>query len=223
VKIGSAAIAFAAFLSLAGCATTDAQKVSFSGQGQKALVLLALEPEPAPYILHMTPYDEAKQELNAGFLNSGDVLLKVEGSDKPTYIVRVLEPGTYTFSSLSQQRHWGVCFHNDTRSFTVAAGEAVFLGDFQPKRNLAQLEGLAAERDETQARRLQLITYFDDIVPPQITTPSPDSPDFLLAKQYVASSMKAFDGQLRPAIYKPAWFKTITEDLDGVHVCWSHD
>jgi hypothetical protein len=112
------------------------------------------------------------------------------------------------FQDVVQQHIWGLCFNNASRAFTVRPNEAVFLGDFKPNVHLVQLEHLAAKHGETTGQPgMSMNDFFDaEILPPQVTPPGPDTPDFLAAKQYEAASMPSLKGRLQPAQYRPAKF-----------------
>src|SRR6185437_15718138 len=122
------------------------------------------------------------------------------------------------FQDLVQQQAWAVCFNERSRSFSVHAGDAVFLGDYQPALNLAQLSQFAHQSGQLIAQRSSVFHYFDHIAPPQITAPNATSADFLAAKQYEAASMPSLHGRLQPVVYRPAKFGT-GYTLFGERVC----
>jgi hypothetical protein len=195
----------------------DAQGVRLSNTDKDAFILILAEPSPIPYVLHISKYDEQKNKLALGTF-SGNILVEVEPSTVPVYLAKKVEPGTYVYSALYHQLEWAACFQRDTRQFSVNAGEAVFLGDFKPSANFAQIERLAVASGSTTVYGLRTIFYYDGILPPQITSPSTDSPDFLSAKNYETSSLPSLHGRLQPVVYKPAAFQPGT-DLLGHSVC----
>jgi hypothetical protein len=98
--------------------------------------------------------------------------------------------------------------YKNTRQFTVHPGEAVFLGAFQPQRHLAQIQGFANASGDT-TRSVNNIGYYDeDIIPPQMTSPGPNTADFLSAKKYESQSLPDLHGSLIPVAYKPAQYTT---------------
>jgi len=135
------------------------------------------------------------------------------------YVALVIDPGTYVFQNLSQQGLWAVCFHDDTKSFTVRPGEAVFLGELNPIPNLRQLQSLvAANGDGTVRGNGPLHHYFDGIMFPNITAPTENSADFMRAKEFEAHSMPMLHGRLKPVAYKMARFGTGYAPI-GTHIC----
>jgi hypothetical protein len=195
----------------------DPKQVRFSQNDQDAYLLIALAPTRVPYILHIRPYDEAKQQLEFGDL-SDDMVIKVDSSNDPTYLAKRVKPGKYIFVALFDQFHWGACFNKNTLSFTVNANDAVFLGNYQSSINTTQIEQIAKSKGQTVAVGLGQFIYYDDILPPQISKPSVDNADFQLAKTYEATSLPMLNGRLQPVIYKSAKFTT-GSDLAGNPNC----
>jgi hypothetical protein len=194
-------IAFA----LAACAVTrDPTKVDFPDDAGQGLVLLKAGSAPIRYTLNVVEYDEVEQAIDVDTRRG----FTVGGSANPAYVALLLRPGTYVFQDIVQQGSWAVCFNEGTRSFSIKAGEALFLGDLNPVPHLAQLQHLALESGQTEARTGDTYHYFDNIVPPQVTMPSPDSMDFRAAKAFESSAMPMLHGRLKPALYKSARFGT---------------
>jgi hypothetical protein len=197
--------------------TKSPQDVTLSDHDADALVLILAEPATVPYTLHITQFDERHQKLALGRFAS-DTLVKVTPSGAPVYLAKKLEPGTYVYSFLADQVFWATCFQANTRNFTVTAGDAIFLGAFQPDANLKQIEQLAAATDTTTIQRLGLYFFYNGIKPPQITSPITSSADFLSAKNYETASMPSLHGRLQPVVYQTATFQTGT-DLAGHPDC----
>jgi hypothetical protein len=65
---------------------------------------------------------------------------------------------------------------------------------------------LAQESGQLVGNQNSVYHYFDNIIPPQITTPNAASGDFLAAKQYEAASMPTLHGRLQPVVYNGAKF-----------------
>ena len=209
--------AFTAALALAGCHNTDPTKMDFPDHTNRGLVLLQVEPASVPYTIVLVQYDEAKHELTMAGLAQPPIYIDIDPTTTPTYIARKLEPGTYAIQAVNTQKSWAVCFHDQTRSFTVAPSTALFLGDFRPTLHLRQIESFAKAANQTTANATTLYDYYDGIIPPQITTPKADSADFLLAKRYEAASMPKLMGQLKPVEYQPAHFATNNDILGHRH------
>lgn len=104
-------------------------------------------------------------------------------------------------------------------SFAIDTNEALFLGDLRPAQHLRQIESFAKADNQTTSHLADLFDYFDGIIPPQITAPTTNSADFLLAKRYEAASMPTLQGRLKPVAYQPANFST-NDDFLGHRHCF---
>jgi hypothetical protein len=184
----------------------DAQSVQFADNEQDALILIRVEATDVPSLLHITEYDEKNRTLAHG-TPSRNNMVPIGPSDTPRYMAKRMAPGSYAYSVLYHQTGWGACFQDDTRKFTVNAGEVVFLGDFQPAANFAQIEQLAVAHGDRTVSGPDPIIYYDHIIPPQITTPTATSADFIAAQSYEAASMPWLHGRLRPVVYQTATFQ----------------
>ncbi len=212
-----------ALLALSACAKPDPTRISFPAHSQMSVVLMHVEPARISYVLNLASFDDRTQTLDGVPFNKV-ITFKVDDPEQLGYVAVVARPGTYVFKELIQQNIWTICFGNETKSFTVHANEAVFLGDFQPNVHLLQVEKLAAEHGDMKGYSGAKIHYFDDeIIPPQITTPGLDTADFLAAKQYETALMPMLQGRLQPVQYHPAIFRGYA--LTGARVCggWIKD
>ena len=195
-------------VALSACASsTDPTKILFSENSQQALLLIKVNPAPIGYRLGFAQYKEEDLALDANSFH-GFAGIDVVGLRAPQYVALLVDPATYVFQDLAQQNSWAVCFNRETRSFTVKPGEAVFLGELNPVVHLRQLQTLATSNNDLYASQGVLHHYLDGIIPPQITSPTGDSPDFHEAKIYEAGSMPMLHGRLQPVSYKPARFGT---------------
>jgi hypothetical protein len=212
-----AVCAGAALSILGACASPDPSKIAFPDTSGKALLLMKAGQAGVPYVVQLAAFNEATQEMVANPFD-GFEPFDIKDPQSPHYVAILVPPGSYVFQDLSQQQSWAVCFHDATKSFAVHAGEAVFLGDYHPTINLLQLSQLAHQSGQLLAHQSSVFHYFDHIVPPQVTTPSTTSADFLAAKQYEATSMPSLHGRLQPVVYQPAKFGT-GYTLFGDRVC----
>jgi hypothetical protein len=89
------------------------------------------------------------------------------------------------------------------------------LGQFNPNIHLAQLQSLVKANNDLISSGGNAFYYFDGIIPPQISSPSAESPDFAEAKRYEAVFMPMLHGRLRSINYRPARFGT-GRSLDGL-------
>lgn len=196
----------------------DAQNVKLADNDKDALILIRAEPSKVPYILHVTQFDEQKQTLTLGSF-AADTLIKVDPSSDSAYLAKKVEPGTYVYSFLADQVGWAGCFQASTLKFTVHAGEAVFLGTFRPAANLQQINDLTVASGQlSRSISSGVQFYYDNILPPQISTPNSTSADFAAAKNYEASSLPSLRGRLQPAVYQPARFE-LGKNLVGKAGC----
>src|ERR1051326_3696356 len=157
MKIASMPGLMGLFLSMAfltACVSTDPSKINFPDNSDKALVLLRADSVPVEAFLLVTRFDETRLTLIDSYPFAGNYILALPkgGLGTSQYIGRVIDPGTYAFQNISQQGNWGVCFHNETKSFTVHSGEAVFLGELNALPNLAHLQPLAKPNGDSVVR-----------------------------------------------------------------------
>jgi len=207
VRVLATISAMLALLQLMGCGGSgEARAIGFHEGSNQAYLLVLLGPSPVPYTLRLNHFNPEQNTLNHGVFDTPRDFVG-GGSDEPTYVARVIDPGSYVITAVSQQRMWGMCFNKNTRQFTVHPGEAVFLGEFMPQKHLAKIQATASESGDT-TRSVNNIEYYDADIPPQITSPGASTRDFLSAKKYEAQSLPDLHGRLMPVVYKPAQFAT---------------
>ena len=196
-----------ALLQLTGCGGSgDARTITFHDGSNQAYVLVLLGSSQVPYTLRLNHFNPEQNTLNHGVFDTPRDFVG-GGSDQSVYVARVVDPGTYVITAVSQQRMWGICFNKNTRQFTIHPGEAVFLGEFMPQKHLEKIQATATESGDT-TRSVNNIEYYDTDISPQITTPGAGTPDFLSAKKYEDQSLPDLHGRLMPVVYKPAQFTT---------------
>jgi hypothetical protein len=200
-------------LVLSACAVSrDAAKVDFEENPSDAFLLIKVTAVSADYSEAFAPYREAtstleqnpKKQLRFGVGRTG----RAGAAGPERYLAIRVDPGTYVFTQFTQDAFWSLCFQARAKSFSVKAGDAVFLGDLDPTIHLVQVEQIARARGETQSRDLQSYTYSDRIIPLQITSPMDGSQDFAAAKTFEAQSMPTLRGRLKPVVYRDVHFAT---------------
>ena len=195
---------------LAACATNPAT-IAISPQSEKALLIMEVGASPIDFQLGLAPYD-----AEAGAIH-GWTQLWVPQSSVKRYFVRELQPGRYAFMYLAQQEQWAVCFHADTQAFDVRPGEVIYLGAFDPRPHLLQLQGLAVSSGRTYAQGSTLIHFFDNITPPALLPPQEE--DLARVQTYLSQTSPLVTAPIRRAEYQPAAFGT-GRDLFGLErVC----
>jgi hypothetical protein len=203
---------------LAACSKPDPTRISFGEHPNNAVILMRTGGTGIGYWLKLAVYDDTSHSIATGLWN-GSQLFKVDPSPVPSYIALTVPPGTYAFQFIEQQNIWSLCFSNRSLAFTVNAGDAVFLGDFDARAHLKQLEELAIKHNEIKSFTGTMNDYFDpEILSPQISAPGPTTPDFLAAKQYEAAAMPSLRGRLQPVRYRPANFG-VGYLLTGQRIC----
>jgi hypothetical protein len=192
---------------LSACATSDPTKIEFSENSQKSLILIKVSPALVDFFVEIGRYNAPDMQLTWSILD-GAYSFAGPKPGETQYMARVIEPGTYVFVDLWEQGFWAVCFAGGSKSFTVKPGQAVFLGELNSAVHLSQLGALVREHGDFRATNSDVFHYFDGIIPPQVGTPSSNSPDFQAAKAFEAQFMPMLHGRLEPASYEAAKFPT---------------
>ncbi|NNM75468.1 hypothetical protein HJG53_00905 [Sphingomonas sp. ID1715] len=166
-----------------------AEKIAITPESKMAAIIFKSPQLPVPptvqsaYRLHIAPYDPAEGVMK-GLFGAGRSIAAKPKLLYDGYYVSDVEPGTYVFGSLSRQDYWAVCFNGGSRQFTVRAGEVLYLGDFDARKHVTELERLAITSGRITSRNSEAVHFFDTVAPPAF---APVSEDDLVA---VAAMMK---------------------------------
>lgn len=167
-----ASFALAALLAPAAAqAEQKAEKIAITPTSKKAAIILKSPELPVPstvlsaYRLHIAPYDQATGMMK-GLFGAGRTIAARPKLLYDGYYVSDIEPGTYVFGSISQQDRWGLCFNGNSRTFTVRAGEVLYLGDFNAVSHVAELQRRVIMSGQTTIIGHGSVFFFDDVAPP---------------------------------------------------------
>lgn len=128
---------------LGGTAHAGAVKLDpASGYG-----LIAIEVEPGGpqatanggYALNIARFSPQEHAATANSFGGWASLTGVGKMNQDrTYYLAKAKPGSYAVLSLSV-KGWGVCYNADSRTFDVKAGEVAFIGRYDPRDSLMEL------------------------------------------------------------------------------------
>ena len=188
-----------ALLGLAACANPQKDAKLATGQG-----LIIIEAEPAG-LADRNPYFLTFSEHQAGNPALGEAHrmdLMGHGQSTRTFFVKAVPAGSYVWEAFNvgYATSWGLCFNGGTYAFDVPAGEAVYLGWFDPKPQVVNVMlGLPAS--------MNLGTYkyhFDRKAPaldPALTPEKQQEVAAFLAREHPTIRAPLRAAELRPATF----------------------
>ena len=158
---------FAALCVLLSACATNPARVAFAPDSDTGLVMILSDPTPIAYDLHVMRFNETAGTVNHNPFG-GWVLMSARASSAQQLVVSRARPGRYVLQDLAQQNSWAVCFQANTISFDVRPGEVTFLGRFDPRPHLFQLQQLTLQSGRTRLASGSFVHFFDNILPPQL-------------------------------------------------------
>ena len=220
-RVVAGCIAVVGMVAAPANAGQKAEKIKLTPDSDRALIIVKtdrIDPPPTKasgYHLTLSPYD-AENEALGGSIFGGRFTLKA----KPNlfydgYMVIDVRPGTYVVQEFSRQDLWALCFNDKSVSFTVKPGEAVFLGDFDARGMLRELEMRAITSGRVVTTGA-LVHFFDGPAP---RFSAPTEAGVAEAQTLVDTRMPKATVTVRPVEYQGAKFGT-GRDLFGTNrVC----
>jgi hypothetical protein len=171
------AIVFAAAFACASAASAEQNpaKIAITPQSERGAIIMRAPDLPKPrgsyissYKIGLKVYDPVNQAMRGGPFG-GNVLIAARPSlFAQGYLVSDVRPGTYVITDFSRQDLWALCFHDNSVQFTVRPGEVVYLGDFDARFHVMELEQMAISSGRTSLRQGNLAHFFDDVTPPRL-------------------------------------------------------
>lgn len=172
------------------------------------------------YMIGMSRYDPVNRQLGGGSYAGGPADTEIDrlrpGQTEWLINVRKLKPGTYVFRDVTQQRTWGICYHAASYQFRLEPGQVLFLGEFDGRREIAELQRRAVASGQTVSDG-RLYHYFDDVPPPPIDPGSERS--LQQARDYVASALPQVTSPVERAKLEPATFGTGSDLFGTERIC----
>lgn len=200
---------------LCGCASGVAN-TDITSQSRNSILVVATEPSPIPYQLSISSFDPDTGSLGAPPADAASIV--VGRKDPGAYHLSIIEPGTYVVRDVTQQLNWSVCFHDNSVSFNVAPGEVVYLGRFDPRPHLQQLQQIARSTGRTRTGMGQgPHHFFDNILPPALTPPAATDVDSVRA--FLAGSFPRITAPVRMADLRAAQFGIGRPLLGAAQIC----
>lgn len=202
---------------MTGCAAKLPSDIELNASSNEAVLLMFMQPLDLDYLVDVVTYNAAtKQTGNEVVANN--VLFNSNSIAGAHFEAKVVKPGTYVVQSFSRQGHWTLCFHANSYAFTIAPGQVLTLGRFQPEKHLIELNRSVQASGQTTAQQYQAFQYFDDVSPPQLEQ-APNGPGSLAeARNFVTKQMSKVHSGVEFAALRPAKFGTGTSIL-GKTLC----
>jgi hypothetical protein len=194
---------------VAGCAEQNRVVDLAPKDPGKATVIVGVDQPDPGGSLDLSSYDPARHALTGRFVH-----LDLGSPSGRGFVWKEVDPGTYVLAGFYHKRTWGLCFTEDTRSFTIRAGERLYIGAFDPAPLTELLHEEAVAHDDLQLPAGQIRSYYmmlptswtDAIVDPQ-------PPDQAVRLSYFVTGLG-----VRPAAVMPARFeKSFT--VTGAPIC----
>jgi hypothetical protein len=196
-------------LAVTGCGGVRPGDIALTSESQDAVILMQALPSPAPYMLNLASYNPGAQQAQNGLWDAGSTIrMRSEANSGPDFIVQTVKPGAYVIHSFSKQGHWTLCFNRETYYFKVEPGQLVYLGAFDPKPHLQELQGHVARNGDFTARGSQVFHYLDNVWLPSLFIPSDKEESLRLARKYVSVSMPKVTTPIQPVVYQKTSFRT---------------
>jgi hypothetical protein len=164
-------------------------------------------------VLGLSGYDPVEQNMKGG----GASIQAKQKLFYDGYLVTDIKPGTYVFRDMSRQDRWALCFHDNSLQFTVKAGEALYLGEFESQKYIEELETVAITTGRVVSQNSAAVHFFDNITPPSFGTVS--AADLTAVAAMMKARMPKTTVAPKAPTYSPARFGT-GNDLFGLNrVC----
>ncbi len=206
-------------LATSAAATQKAEKIAVGPGSERGVVILKAPdipisyPYQTGYRLTLRIYD-AEHEAMKGGPYGGTATFDAKSSlFYDGYLVMDVKPGTYVISEFSRQDIWALCFHDSSVQFTVAAGEAVYLGELDAVAHVRELEQKAVSSGRVISHG-EPMHFFDDITPPRLRLPA--GSDLAAVQRMMQARMPKTTATPEAAVYQPARFGT-GSDLFGIN------
>ncbi|UKK83745.1 hypothetical protein L7H23_14380 [Sphingopyxis sp. BSN-002] len=199
----------------------DAARIAVTPASKEALLVIkapALRPAPTfktAYRLGLSVYDAENQSMKGGPWGGKAVFEAQPKKFVDGYLLLTVKPGTWVFQDFSQQDRWALCFQDGSRQFDVAAGEVVYLGEFDALAHAIELQRIAVMTLRTSTTGFE--HFFENVTPPRLT-PAGEA-DLDAVRAMLTARSPGTTAPLRAASYTPARFGT-GSDLFGLsRVC----
>ena len=193
-------------------AEQQANRIAITPQSTKAAIIIKAPLLPIPptyktsYRLVLRTYDPQTELIVEGGYAGGKTIT-VEAHPRyfnDGFLVIEIKPGTYVVQSFTRQDLWQLCYHANSVQFNIAAGEVLYLGDFDATKATVELERLAVNSHRTISNGGPII-FFDNVSGPPLKT---DALSLVAAAKMTEEFMPATTVTPREAKLFPARFST---------------
>lgn len=219
-RLWAAAFIALALVGLEVPSQAKSKPLAIAPGGADSAVILIVPRLSIRYMIGMSRYDPVERQLGGGAFAGGPYDTEVDrlrpGQSEWLIVVRKLKPGTYVFRDVTQQRTWGVCYHAASYQFTLEPGQILYLGEFDGRREVAQVQRRAVEGGQTVSTG-KIYHYFEDVPPPPLR-PN-DEVGLKQAREYVAKALPGVTSPVERASMAPATFGTGSDLFGTQRLC----
>lgn len=202
-----------ALTALTSCAT-DSLQMKLTPESNKGAILIKVKPSTLYSELAISPFNPIEETRASG----GSAFFRFDKASSDGYLIDQVNPGTHVIWSISQQDEWTACFHRQTLSFEVRPGQIVYIGEFDQRPYLGQIQALAVKNRDFFTKLP--IFYLDNIMPPRLSPVTDTS--LASAKTFVSNAMPNANAPVVAAKLEPARFAT-GYSLFGERVCGGYN
>ncbi|MBO9576427.1 MAG: hypothetical protein J7494_11860 [Sphingobium sp.] len=149
----------------------NVSKIAITPQSQKAAIIIrspVVQPPPlhkTSYRLIFRAYDPVAEQLKGGPFGGSEVIAPQPKHFVNGFLAINVEPGTYVVTGFNRQDYWSLCYYADSVQFTVKPGEVLYLGYFDARKALDELnmKVVTSGRMSTRGGPVQ---FFDTVAAP---------------------------------------------------------
>jgi len=214
-------IAALAAIAVAAPSAAKPKPLVIAPGGPDAAVVLLVPRLSTRYMIGLSAYDPVGRQLKGESVAGGwaDTEIDRAKPDQSGWVVyiRKLKPGTYVFRDVTQQRTWGICFHAASYQFRLQPGQILYLGEFDGRAAVADLQRRAVASGQTVSTGGTLYHYFDDVPPPPLVQGS--ERNFAEVREQVAKTEPLATSPVERAQLSPAQFGTGSDLFGTQRLC----
>lgn len=199
-----------------------AESIAITPESERAVIIIKSQSIPPPPTMasgfHLTfaAYDPQEEALASGFFGGSYRLLAKPKLFYDGYLVSDIKPGTYIVQEFTRQDRWALCYNGESRVFTVKAGEALYLGEFDSIGSLRELETEVSKTMRFFSVGGALVHFFD--VAPPLFKPIADG-EIEKVQTFVKTRMPRTTAQVKAAAFSTGQFGTGSDLFGSNRVC----
>ena len=216
-----AALAGALLVAAIPASAKDSAKIAITATSKDALIIIkapAIPPAPTfktAYRLGLSVYDPDTKAMKGGPWGGKAIFQAQPKKFVDGFLMLTVKPGTWVYQDFSQQDFWALCFQDSSLQFNVAAGEVVYLGEFDAVAHARDLQVTAIRTGRTSTKGVE--HFFDNIAPPRLAPISEN--ELGKVRALLAANAPNTTAPVRAAAYTLARFGTGSDLFGLMRIC----